>query len=357
MREKPIRVAVVGVGGIAKSVHIPAYKSNVNAEIVAVVDNNEKQLKRIAKKFKVKKLFSSVDELLENENIDALSICTPPNTHAEIGLKALQHGVNVLCEKPLATDIENGKKMVIAAKEKGKILTVGFHRRFFPNYQNARKCILGGNLGHVYCVQDNFIEPNPLLSYSKSRWFLEPNIGGVLLDIAPHVFDMLNYLFDDFPVAISARSSVYLDQDVEDFGVFVVEYQKGRVGIGTASWLAPIFEENVNIYGTAQNLFVTPTFSLKINPTDIREIALLRAAGESLVRMKFPKLPFLSNMTVNPYQSEIDYFVDRVKNNVSSTEDALNGLSVLMTAEAAKRSIEKNCRIGIPHPEKSLRTS
>jgi UDP-N-acetylglucosamine 3-dehydrogenase len=349
--ERRIHVAIVGTGRIAEAAHIPAYLSNKYAEIVAIVDTDSKQLTRTAKKFRVKKTFSSVDDLLDNEKIDAISICTPPNTHSEICLKGLQHNVNILCEKPLATDVDSGKRMVAASRSKRKILMVGYHRRFLPNYQKAKKYILNGNLGHVYCVEDHFLEPNPLLNYSKSRWFFKPNIGGVLLDIAPHVFDMLNYIFNDFPVAISARSFTYLDQPVEDCCVFVVEYPNGRVGIGTTSWLSSTVIENLNVYGTAQNLFVSPDFFLRVNPTEIRQIALLRAACESLVGSKFPNLPIVRTKTVNPYQLEIDYFIDRIRKDMFSSESALNGLSVLITSEMAKRAIEKNCRIDIPHPE------
>jgi predicted dehydrogenase len=352
MLEKRIRIAIVGAGRIAETAHIPAYLTNKYADLVAIVDTNNKQLMRMAKKFKVKKTFSSVDDLLDNEEIDALSICTPPNTHSEIALKGFQHDVNILCEKPLATDVDSGQKMVAASKDNRKILMVGFHRRFLPNYQRAKKYVLNGSLGHVYCVEDHFIEPNPLLGWGKSKWFFKQNIGGVLFDIAPHVFDMLNYIFNDFPVAISARSFTYLDQSVEDCCVFIVEYSGGRVGIGTTSWLSSTVLENLNVYGTAQNLFVSPDFFLRVNPTEIRQIALLRSAFESLVSMKFPNLPIVSTKTVNPYQLEIDYFIDRIRNNIISHESALNGLSALITSEMAKKAIEKNCRIEIPHPER-----
>jgi predicted dehydrogenase len=351
--EKRIRVAIVGAGGIAATAHIPAYLRNPHAEIVAIVDTNSKQLARTAKKFNVKNTFNSVDDLLNEEKVDAMSICTPPDTHAEIALKGLQYGAHILCEKPLTTDVDSGKKMVAASKTAGKILTVGFHRRFIPTYQKAQKQILNGNLGHVYCVVDHFIEPNPLYEYTKSTWFFKPHIGGVLFDIAPHVFDMLNFMFNDFPLAISARGSTYFAQSVEDFCVFVVEYSGGRMGIGTVSWLSSTVVQTVNIFGTAQNLYVAPGFFMRENSNEYREIAMLRAAGESLLSMKFPNLPFVNIKKADTYQLEIDHFIDRIRKNMVSPESALNGFSVVLTANAAKASIEKGCRIEIPNPSQS----
>ncbi|TRO52638.1 Gfo/Idh/MocA family oxidoreductase [Candidatus Bathyarchaeota archaeon] len=288
MSEKQLRVAIVGAGQIAETAHIPAYLRNPHTKIAAIVDTDNKQLARVIKKFKVKKTYNSVDDLFDKEEIDAVSICTPPDTHTDIALKCLQYGAHILCEKPLATDAESSRKMIAASRDNGKILMVGFHRRFTPTYQKAKKAILDGSIGHVYCVEDHFIEPNPLYAFSKSTWFLRQNVGGVLLDIAPHILDMLNFLFDDFPVAISAQSHTYLDQPVEDFCVFLVEYSNGRIGIGTASWISSIVTECTNVLGTAQNLYITPSSYMKESTSEFREIAKLRAAAESLISMKLP---------------------------------------------------------------------
>lgn len=351
MSERKTRVAIVGVGGIAKNQHIPAYRLNSKAEVVAIVDSNEKRLEKIRKKFKVKKTFSSVDDLLDTMEIDAMSICTPPDTHAEIALKGLKNGVHILCEKPMATDVIDGKRMADVARRNNKVLMVGFHRRFMLNYQRAKRQILNGRLGHVYCIEDNFIEPNPLYTYSKSRWFFKKGVGGVLLDVAPHLFDMLNYFFDGFPIAISAQGITYLNHSVEDSCSFILEYSRGRIGIGIASWLSCKFRDYVNILGTAQNLQVSPNYFLLESSNEFHEVALLRAAGESLINMKFRNLPFVRAKSANPYRLEINNFIDRIRNKTSSSDTALNGLSVLMTTDAARKAIETGCRVEIPSPE------
>jgi predicted dehydrogenase len=162
---------------------------------------------------------------------------------------------------------------------------------------------------------------------------------------------MLNFIFSDFPIAISARGSTYLDQSVEDCCVFVLEYPGGRMGLGTASWLSSILVQSTNIFGTAQNLYLSPSFFMKESSNEFREIAMLRAAGESLLSMKFPKLPFANVKRADTYQLEIDHFIDNIRKNIVTPESALNGLSVVLTTNAAKISIEKGCRIEIPHPD------
>lgn len=354
---KKTRVAVIGTGGIGKRVHIPAYLNNNHAQLVALVDTDVKKAKKTARKFNVGTVFSSVDDLFEKEEIDAVSICTPPDSHASIALKAFDYGADVLCEKPLAISVDDGRTMVKASQTKGRTLMVGFHRHFFPNYQKAKECILRGELGHVYCVEDHYVEPNPLFSWAKSEWFFHPGTGGVLLDLAPHVFDMLNYMFNGFPTAVSACASAFLDSPVEDCCTFLVEYSEGRVGIGVVSWLSSMVTENINLLGTGQDLYVSPNFFFKSSSIDVREVALFRAASESLVSMKFPNLSMLRTRRADPYQREIDFFIECLRKTKRSQSSALNALSVLISCNAVREAIERKCTIQVPRPTESLTSS
>lgn len=347
MIERKINVAVIGAGAIAKNVHVPAYLSNGYVNLRAIVDTDLNRAKKVARKFHVKNVYRSCDELFKRETLDAISLCTPPNTHEEIVLKALEHGAHVLCEKPLATSVKSGISMVKASKSAKKILTVGCHRRFLPNYELAKKCVLDGSLGNVYCIEDHFLEPHPLFGWAKSPWYIESGIGGVMSDLGPHVFDMMNYIFDDFPIAVSAYCSTYLQSNVEEMCAFIVEYPKKRVGIGTISWQSPNVIEYTNIYGTGRSLHVSPKFFLKTNPSHVEEITLLRAALESVVTMKFPNMPMANVKRANPYQREINSFIEQVRNERVSDLGSLNALSVLVSCEATKKALEKSCRVDI----------
>jgi len=349
--DRKIRVAVIGIGGIGKRVHVPAYKNNNSVDLVALVDTDEKRAKRVASKFHVKRVFPSTEELFKNEEIDAVSICTPPDSHAAIALQAFANGAHVLCEKPLADDLSAGSKMVKASSAEDRILMVGFHRHFTPNYQEAKKCVLRGDMGHIYCIEDQFVEPNPLFGWSKSAWFLDPTIGGVLNDLGSHIFDMLNYLFEDYPVAVSACNTTFLNSPVEEFSVFIVEYPGGRSGIGKVSWLSSTVTESISVYGTAQTIFASPNFLIKVNATDVPEVSLWRAASESLLSLKFPKLSFLRIKRENPYQREVDYFIRRVQEDEGFSKDALNALSVLAAVKATQEAATKRRRIEISRPE------
>jgi predicted dehydrogenase len=345
MSDIKIRVAVIGAGAIATRAHIPAYIRNKHANLVALVDADIAKSEVAAKKFGVKKCYSSVDELFQNEEVDAVSICTPPNTHKEITLKALSNGSHVLCEKPMATNADDGKIMLEASQKSERILMVGFNLRFRPNYVRARNLIYSGRIGHVYLAECNYLTSNPLLKWSKSPWFFRPETGGVLFDQGPHVFDLINYILGDFPRAISAHASTYFDSPVEDSYFFILEYPENRTGIGVISWLSPQGIESLSIHGTGQSLFVSPDLLLEVNSTDITQVSLWRKASESLINLKFPNFPLIHNKRADTYQLEIDHFVKQIRDGLQYSNSAVNGLNVLIACEAAKEALERKKRI------------
>jgi predicted dehydrogenase len=346
MSDSKTKVAIIGAGEIGTRAHIPAYLRNEKVDLVALVDADEKKLKKTAKKFKIKACFSSIDELLQNQDIDAISVCTPPTTHAQIVLKALANDVNVLCEKPMATNTDDGKKMLEAAQKKEKVLMVGFNLRFQPNYELTARQIKNGCVGHTHFVEFNLQSPNPLLGWSKSPWFFnEQSGGGVLLDKGPHVFDMINYVFDDFPCAVSAVSSTFFESSVEDSCVCVLDYPGNRIGIGIMSWLSSRVIELLSVHGTSQNLFVSPEIFVQANATDLLEIALFRKATKLLVNLKFKNLPPFKTSTADTFQLEIDNFIHQIRSGQHDYSSALSGANVLITCNAAKQSLETGKKV------------
>jgi predicted dehydrogenase len=343
-----VKVSVIGTGELATKARIPAYLSNKNADLVALVDTDKERVEKAGKRFGVKNCFTSVDELFEKQDVDAVSICTPPHTHADLALKALRHGAHVLCEKPMANDVEKGKEMFDVSQAKERVLLISSYRRFVSAFWRARDRILKGALGHVYCIEDIQLSTSPLLTWAKSPWYYHPEGGGVLYDLGPHCFDLINYLYGDFPIAVSATGSTYLDSPVEECCICTLEYPENRMGVGTMSWLAAANLENTDIYGTVATRRVTPKFSLEINRTEIYEVSLWREVTLNLIRLKFPKIPLLkSPSNVDPIQLETNYFLERVKQKDVDSDDAMNALNVLFTIDAAKRSMKSNQRIQV----------
>ena len=141
------RIGIIGCGKIAQTRHIPEYQASGKAELAAFYDINKERAAEIAA-LSGGKAYDSVDELLAS-GLDAVSVCTSNTTHAEITIKALEKGVSVLCEKPMAVTLEEAEAMAEAAKKSGKVLMIGQNQRLNKTHRTARELIRRGDIGRV----------------------------------------------------------------------------------------------------------------------------------------------------------------------------------------------------------------
>jgi len=341
IRNDIIKVSVIGAGAIATKVHIPCFLRNKYAKVNAIVDTDSTKAEKIARKFGVKRFFSSTDKLFDSVEVDAISICTPPDSHAEIAVEALERDINVLCEKPLADDVNNGSKIVEAAEASDRVLMVGFNRRFHPIYLKVRSIAKEGKIGHVYLAEYLSLHQSPLLAWSKSKWYYQVCTGGCLLDIGPHVLDMLNW-FLGRPYSVYAFGSIHSDSPVNEYCVVTVEYDCA-VGVGVMSWLSSRKIEKLGIHGTGRTLYASPLFMLDVNPTDVPEISLWRSAHSTLAS----KVKEASGSQSDAFQLEIDHFIDCIRSGRKPSSNGWDGLIALAATEAATESLSKGVKVHV----------
>ncbi|MFA6948701.1 MAG: Gfo/Idh/MocA family oxidoreductase, partial [Eubacteriales bacterium] len=148
--DKKLRVGIIGTGWIAES-HIQSYKNMPDVEVVAAADLIPGKAEAFMKKFGVDgvRFYPSHKEMIDAEKLDAVSVCTYNRTHAECTIYALEHGVNVLLEKPMCVTIEEAAAICRAEKKSGKLLSIGFQPRFDANMQMIKKIVESGALGEV----------------------------------------------------------------------------------------------------------------------------------------------------------------------------------------------------------------
>ena len=146
---KKIKIAVVGLG-MGRS-HILGYKTHPSAEIIAAVDIDKKRLNEIGKKeFNIKKLYTSIDDMLDNNKPDIVSIAVPNVFHKEMAVKALNSGCHVMCEKPMAMNAQEADEMLKASKKSGRRLMVNFSYRFTEQSFALKNQVKKGILGDIY---------------------------------------------------------------------------------------------------------------------------------------------------------------------------------------------------------------
>jgi predicted dehydrogenase len=200
-----LRVGIVGFGFMGRT-HYKCWRGVEDAEIVAICDVNPNIVKDTKKAvgnigdaqhevdFGSLSVYADIDKMLSEEKLDAVSITLPTYLHADYSIKALSAGINVLCEKPMALNIADCKRMIAAAKESGKILQIGHCVRFWPEYAKAKQIVDSGEYGRVVAATFQRLGAAP--TWSNDNWFLdEKRSGGMALDLHIHDTDFVQYLF------------------------------------------------------------------------------------------------------------------------------------------------------------------
>ena len=308
MMNKP-KVAVIGVGYWGKK-HVEEYTA-LGANVIAV-DLDEEKLKFCAEKYGVKTT-NNYNDILLDDAIKAISICTPNETHYKIAKDCLNAGKNVLVEKPLAMTIEQGKELIDIAKDNGSTLAVGHIYRFNNAINKVKEMIENYELGEIRIVKLKWTNVEPLFEDRD-----------VIFDLAPHSFDIINYLFKKDPDEISCIGNAYRRSKNKGVEAVFINCMLGEIIINIElSWLTPPKTRSLVVVGANKSVLVNCTAqTIKI-----------------VVGNKFYDLEIIPNNTI---RTELQTFLDRIndksKQNVSSGEV---GLDIVKMIEICQKSLNE----------------
>jgi len=236
-----IRVGIVGNGGISK-VHILAYNSIENTKLVAVADIEGVNASRheIIKDTDVK-VYTSLEEMIANEELDLLDVCTPSYLHAEMALYGLNHGLHVICEKPFSRHSEDTYAVIEAAKKTGKKLMIAQVVRFMKPYSYLRSVIEDGSLGKV--IHADFKRLSSVPRWSHRGWLTDKALsGGAPIDLSVHDIDFVYSVFGE-PRDINGSHRPYRGADsfgLNDYITACLAYEGFSVNITGSFYNADI---------------------------------------------------------------------------------------------------------------------
>lgn len=204
-----IKVGVIGCGGIANGKHLPSIKRNGNMEIVAFCDIIKERAEKAKEEYGTPdaRIYTDYKDIVKEKEITALYVLTPNKSHADISIAAMKSGKHVMCEKPMAKTYEDAKRMVEAAKETGKILTIGYQNRYRQDSIYLKKACENGELGEIYYAKAHAIRRRAVPTWGV---FLneEEQGGGPLIDIGTHALDLTLWMMDNYEPE-SVMGSVY----------------------------------------------------------------------------------------------------------------------------------------------------
>ena len=199
MEKKLVRVGIIGCGGIANGKHMPSLKKVENCQMVAFCDIIPARAEKAAKEYGTPdaKTYTDYKELLKDESIDVVHVCTPNRSHSFITVDALEAGKHVMCEKPMAINSTEAKKMVDTAERTGKLLSIGYQSRFRPDSQYLKQEAEEGIFGDVYYAKATAIRRRAVPTWGV---FLneEEQGGGPLIDIGTHALDLTLWIMNNY---------------------------------------------------------------------------------------------------------------------------------------------------------------
>ena len=249
-----MKFGIIGCGDIAENSFAPSLMKSKKAELVAVCRRNYERARLFADRFGGCKAYRSADELIGDKGLDAVIISTPTDFHCEYTLKAAEAGLHVLCEKPMAHDRVECKRMIQACEANNVTLGVAYRRRLFPQIIKAKSLIAKGKIGRVVCVRTHY---SGWSSIEPGEWRISKRIGGAMMEMAVHRLEVLLNFADTEPATVSALvETVEQDWPVDDTNVVMIQFMNGIVGVHSTLLCSRPRRDMVQVDGTEGRIMI-----------------------------------------------------------------------------------------------------
>lgn len=315
-----VRFGLLGAGRIGK-VHARAIGSNQAARLVAVADAAEQAARDISDAYGAE--MRTIDQIEQASDIDAVVICTPTDTHADLIERFARAGKAIFCEKPIDLDVGRVEECLAVVEQTGAALMVGFNRRFDPHFMAVRKTIDEGAIGTVEMVTITSRDPGPPpIDYIKRS-------GGIFRDMTIHDFDMARYLLGEEPVSVSAHASVLVDKAIGEAG----DYDSVSVILETGSGKQALISNSRRAtYGYDQRIEAHGSKGM-VAAENQRPVSIEVANEKGYTRP--PLHDFFMTRYTEAYANEIAAFIAAMSAGRKASPGGADGLAALRLADAA----------------------
>jgi len=270
---------IIGAGRFADNVFAPAIKKSKDSRLWAIMARDKTKAKAFAKKHGAPKFYDAAEALCNDPEIDVVYIASPTFLHCEHAVLAAQCGKPILCEKPMASTLEECDQMISAAKEHKVILMIGHNMRFHKIHQKVKEMIADGRVGTVGIARAEIItsfKKNQGDKFTTDQFRLNRAIGGggVLFDMGIHAVDVLRYILEDDIKEVSAFSqNLFIDCNGEDTLSAVLKFKNGAHGAIATSGALPYAKNGVEIYGDKGAITTDGSVWISVRSADFKVLA------------------------------------------------------------------------------------
>ena len=314
---------LLGAGRIGK-VHAKAVAGNADARLVAVADAMEKPAAEIATRYGCE--VRTIAAIEKAKDVDAVIICTPTDTHADLIEHFARAGKSIFCEKPIDLDVKRVEQCLKVVEKAGATLMVGFNRRFDPHFMAVRKAIDDGAVGKVEMVNITSRDPGaPPAEYITRS-------GGIFRDMTIHDFDMARFLLGEEPATVAASASVLVDPKIGELG----DYDSVSVILTTAGGRQCVISNSRRAtYGYDQRIEVHGSAGM-VAAENQRPVSIEVANAQGYTRP--PLHDFFMTRYLDAYANEIAAFIAAVTSGKPASPSGADGLAALKLADAALKA-------------------
>lgn len=334
-----LRIGIIGAGGVSQLVHIPILKKLSSVELVAISDLEYDRAAAVADRCKIPNFYRDPERMLARDDIDAVHINTPTNSHLALTLAALSAGKHVLVEKPIARKAEEAKRMVAAAKASKRFLMAAMNLRFRPDSIMLQKMVEAGELGKIIAVRAGWHKKKD--RWSRSPWLANSRIsgGGVLMDLGVQMLDVCLWILGNPKVKrVSAQSSrERLGFRVEDTLVGYYTLAGDTTLYLNTTWAFMSDESD------AYTVLSGSKGSASLNPLKITK----EISGSMVNVTPVGRTPKLADLYNKSFDLEIEHFVQSCLTNTPPESSGAEAAALMEVIEATYESANSNREVAI----------
>ncbi len=332
---KQLNIGIIGAGRIGK-VHMASITYNVpTARVLGITDVFKDGLQELADKYGIPKIYNDYKEMLADDEIDAVLVCSSTDTHADISIEAAEAGKHVFCEKPVDLTPEKVKAVIAAVEKAGVKLQVGFNRRFDHNFAHVRSLINDGKVGNLELIKITSRDPEP-----PSAEYAAVS-GGMFLDMTIHDFDMARFLAGSDVTEVYVNATCLVDPAIGEAGdvdtaIINLKFANGALGVIDNSRRAAYgYDQRIEVFGS-----LGAAMAANDTPTNV---TVMNAEGVTTDK----PLYFFLERYMQSFRDEMIQFVDAVQNDKPTPTTGLDGLNSILVALAAKKSVAEGRAVKI----------
>lgn len=328
-----IKIGLIGCGAWGKNL-LRNFANLPGCALLTCCDESTKQIERLCPSYPGIKFTQDHKEIIENPNLDAVVISTPPAAHFELSRAAILADKDVFVEKPLVLDVKEGEELVRLAEEKKKILMVGHIMEYHAATLKLKEYIDKGKLGRVYYLYSTRVNLGKVRDIENALW-----------SFAPHDISMILFLLDKDPVTVTATGQCYLQKDkgIEDVVFMNMRFDDGTMAHVHVSWLDPHKERRLTVVGDKKMAVFDDTQSAEkiwIYDKGVETKQDYSTYGEYL-SLRFGDVVIPRIPATEPLRAECQHFIECVQSRKTPRSDGRDGLRVSKVLDAAQRSLKE----------------